>query len=98
MINILQNATRAKQELTRIAIGAGIATPIIALFYLLTMLVKNGHVSGELVSNFFMVSSILFLCWTMGGVYESVKEMKRFHKEMEAKKTERAFERLSGRI
>lgn len=87
MINISLNATRVKQELSRIATGIMVASPVVACFVLLQFLIKQGFLTKELVSAFLITTSGLFLCWSLGGLFETIREQKRMA-------TIRAFEKL----
>lgn len=76
-----------RKELKRIAIGVALTTPIIAAYFFLDFLIDQQVLNKELVSNGLMLASLMLLCWSVGGAYESFRNMKR-------SQTDTAFRKL----
>ena len=76
-----------RKELKRVGIGIFFTAPLIALYILASFLVDNWYVNPATISYTIMGISILFMCWTTGGAYEALQEMKR-------NQTDQAFRKL----
>lgn len=76
-----------RKELKRIAIGVALTTPIIAAYFFLDFLIDQQVLNKELVSNGLMLASLMLLCWSVGGAFESFRDMKR-------SQTDTAFRKL----
>ncbi len=87
MINISLNATRVKQEIRRVAYGIGLMIPVFLLFFAGKALVHYGLLDTRTIGTFFMIASLTFLCWSLGGLFETL----RAHREQ---KTLQAFQKL----
>lgn len=98
MTSILQNVTKDNVllQLKRIAVGAAIITPLVLIGYLISYLAANGYINGFAIFVGFQIIALIFVLWTLGGAYESYKNMKRVEQERKEYKTQRAFERLGN--
>ena len=76
-----------RNELKRLGIGVAITTPLIAAYFLLDFLIDQKFLNKEIVSYTLFLTSIMLMCWTVGGAYESYREMKRLQ-------TDNAFRKL----
>ncbi len=76
-----------RNELKRIGIGLAITMPLIAAYFLLDFLIDQKFLNKEIVSYTLFLISIMLMCWTVGGAYESYREMKR-------SQTDTAFRKL----
>ena len=76
-----------RNELKRLGIGVAITTPLIAAYFLLDFLIDQKFLNKEIVSYTLFLISIMLMCWTVGGAYESYREMKRLQ-------TDNAFRKL----
>jgi hypothetical protein len=76
-----------RNELKRLGIGVAITTPLIAAYFLLDFLIDQKFLNKEIVSYTLFLISIMLMCWTVGGAYESYREMKR-------SQTDTAFRKL----
>ena len=61
--------------------------PLIAAYFLLDFLIDQQILNKEIVGNILLLTGIMLMCWTMGGAYESYREMKRLQ-------TDNAFRKL----
>lgn len=96
MNNILQNVTKVKEEVKIIAVGAAVIAPIVGLVYIISLLIDNGVLNRDLVSNFLLAMSILFMCWGVGGMVQSIKRWRELERAEHERKTQQAFERLGA--
>lgn len=76
-----------RNELKRIGIGLAITMPLIAAYFLLDFLIDQQILNKEIVGNILLLTGIMLMCWTVGGAYESYREMKRLQ-------TDSAFRKL----
>jgi len=76
-----------RKELKRIAIGVALTTPILAAYFFLDFLIDQQILNKELVGNGLILASLMLVCWTVGGAYESYRDMKR-------SQTDTAFRKL----
>ena len=76
-----------RNELKRIGIGLAITMPLIAAYFLLDFLIDQQILNKEIVGNILLLTSLMLMCWTVGGAYESYREMKR-------SQTDTAFRKL----
>ena len=76
-----------RNELKRLGIGVAITTPLIAAYFLLDFLIDQKFLNKEIVSYILLLISLMLMCWTVGGAYESYREMKR-------SQTDTAFRKL----
>ena len=76
-----------RNELKRIGIGLAITMPLIAAYFLLDFLIDQQILNKEIVGNILLLTGIMLMCWTVGGAYESYREMKRLQ-------TDNAFRKL----
>ena len=76
-----------RNELKRLGIGVAITTPLIAAYFLLDFLIDQQILNKEIVGNILLLTGIMLMCWTVGGAYESYREMKRLQ-------TDNAFRKL----
>ena len=76
-----------RNELKRLGIGVAITTPLIAAYFLLDFLIDQQILNKEIVGNILLLTGIMLMCWTVGGAYESYREMKR-------SQTDTAFRKL----
>lgn len=76
-----------RNELKRIGIGLAIIMPLIAAYFLLDFLIDQQILNKEIVGNILLLTGIMLMCWTVGGAYESYREMKRLQ-------TDNAFRKL----
>ena len=76
-----------RNELKRIGIGLAITMPLIAAYFLLDFLIDQQILNKEIVGNILLLTGIMLMCWTVGGAYESYREMKR-------SQTDTAFRKL----
>ena len=74
-------------ELKRVGIGIAITMPLIATYFLLDFLINHQILNKEIVSNVLLLTSLMLMCWTVGGAYESYRDMKR-------SQTDTAFRKL----
>ncbi len=75
------------KELKRIAIGFALAVPAVALYFIISFFVDNGYITPQAIFYTLGAVSVLFMCWSAGGAYESFREMKRIQ-------TDSAFRKL----
>ena len=66
-----------RNELKRLGIGVAITTPLIAAYFLLDFLIDQKFLNKEIVSYILLLISLMLMSWTVGGAYESYREMKR---------------------
>ena len=66
-----------RKELKRMLIGVFFTIPFIMIYFITSFLVDNGYVEPKTISYTVMGIFILFMCWTTGGAYESLQELKR---------------------
>lgn len=78
------------KELKRLAIGMCLAMPLVAVYFIGSWLISNNYVSANTIAFTLFSISMLFMCWTAGGAYEAMQEMKRM-------KTDNAFRKLGHR-
>ena len=76
-----------RSELKRLGIGVAITTPLIAAYFLLDFLIDQQFLNKEIVSYILLLTSLMLMSWTVGGAYESYREMKR-------SQTDTAFRKL----
>ena len=76
-----------RNELKRIGIGLAITMPLIAAYFLLDFLIDQQFLNKEIVSYVLLLTSLMLMSWTVGGAYESYREMKR-------SQTDTAFRKL----
>lgn len=76
-----------RNELKRLGIGVAITTPLIAAYFLLDFLIDQKFLNKEIVSYILLLISLMLMSWTVGGAYESYREMKR-------SQTDTAFRKL----
>ena len=76
-----------RSELKRLGIGVAITTPLIAAYFLLDFLIDQKFLNKEIVSYILLLISLMLMSWTVGGAYESYREMKR-------SQTDTAFRKL----
>jgi len=76
-----------RNELKRLGIGVAITTPLIAAYFLLDFLIDQQFLNKEIVSYVLLLTSLMLMSWTVGGAYESYREMKR-------SQTDTAFRKL----
>ena len=76
-----------RNELKRLGIGVAITTPLIAAYFLLDFLIDQKFLNKEIVSYILLLISLMLMSWTVGGAYESFREMKR-------SQTDTAFRKL----
>ena len=76
-----------RNELKRLGIGVAITTPLIAAYFLLDFLIDQQFLNKEIVSYILLLTSLMLMSWTVGGAYESYREMKR-------SQTDTAFRKL----
>ena len=76
-----------RNELKRLGIGVAITTPLIAAYFLLDFLIDQKFLNKEIVSYILLLTSLMLMSWTVGGAYESYREMKR-------SQTDTAFRKL----
>ncbi len=65
------------KQLKRIAIGVCVSLPFVAVYFIASFFVDNGYVSPQTISLVLGGASVLFMCWSLGGAYESIQEFKR---------------------
>lgn len=78
------------KELKRVGIGMFLALPVVGIYFIGSWLVSNNYVSANTLAFTLFGISMLFMCWTAGGAYESIQEMKRVQ-------TDNAFRKLGHR-
>lgn len=98
MRNILQNATKVKDELKVIALGALVLAPLVGAVYSLSMLVDYGYLNKEILANIFAVIAAMALCWSVGGITHAIIKWRQYQQEQKELKTEKAFERISSGV
>ena len=76
-----------RSDLKRLGIGVAITTPLIAAYFLLDFLIDQKFLNKEIVSYILLLISLMLMSWTVGGAYESYREMKR-------SQTDTAFRKL----
>ena len=76
-----------RNELKRLGIGVAITTPLIAAYFLLDFLIDQKFLNKVIVSYILLLISLMLMSWTVGGAYESYREMKR-------SQTDTAFRKL----
>lgn len=98
MISILQNVTKDNVllQLKRIAIGIAIASPLVGIALLVTYLAASGYINGFAIFVGFQTIAAIFVLWTLGGAYESYKNMKQVQKDHQERETLRAFRKLGN--
>lgn len=98
MINILQNVTKDNVllQLKRISVGTALVAPLVAIAYLIVYLITNDYINAMTVYVVFQTAMVVLVLWSLGGAYESYKNMKRFEKEHKERETLRAFRKLGN--
>lgn len=94
MSNISQSVTKVKEEVKNVAVGAAVLVPVAGLFYIINLLIDNGLLDKDLVSNFLLGVSILLVCWTAGGMVQAYNKWREYAKADQERRTLRAFEKL----
>ena len=98
MISILQNVTKDNVilQLKRIAVGTAIAAPLVGFFALIAYLISNDYVNGMTAYVVFQTVMVILVLWSLGGAYESYKNMKRLERDQKERETLRAFRKLGN--
>lgn len=98
MISILQNVTKDNVllQVKRIAVGTAIATPLVGIAYLIVYLITEDYLNGMTIYVAFQTTMVVLVLWSLGGAYESYKNMKRVEKEHKERETLRAFRKLGN--
>jgi len=65
------------KEIKRIATGVVLLVPAVVLYFVVSFFVDNGYITVQTISYALGTVSVMFMCWSMGGLYESIQEFKR---------------------
>lgn len=96
MSNILQNATKVKDELKLIVLGALVLAPLVGAVYTLSILVDYGYLNREILANIFAAITVIALCWAVGSAAHAIIKWRQYQQEQKELKTKKAFERISS--